>query len=92
MSRYIDADKLCEGRVNNDPVVIAAKCEPTADVEHVRHGCWIYIGRDKYYNFFVCSECRERIKNPSYETTGIVKIRFPYSHCGAKMDGKEKER
>lgn len=40
MSRYIDADKLCEGRVNNDPVVIAAKCEPTADVEPVRHGHW----------------------------------------------------
>lgn len=42
MSRYIDADKLCEGRVSNDPVVIAVKCEPTADVEKVVH----------------CSECK----------------------------------
>ena len=28
--RLIDADALVEGRVENDPVVIAAKCTPTA--------------------------------------------------------------
>lgn len=28
--RLIDADLLIEGRVENDPVVIAAKCTPTA--------------------------------------------------------------
>ena len=28
--RLIDADLLTEGRVENDPVVIAAKCAPTA--------------------------------------------------------------
>lgn len=28
--RLIDADLLIEGRVENDPVVIAAKCVPTA--------------------------------------------------------------
>lgn len=28
--RLIDADVLVEGRVENDPVVIAAKCTPTA--------------------------------------------------------------
>lgn len=28
--RLIDADKLIEDRVGNDPVVIAAKCAPTA--------------------------------------------------------------
>lgn len=30
MARYIDADKLIEGRVENDPVVIAANCELAA--------------------------------------------------------------
>lgn len=30
MGRLIDADGLTEGRVENDPVVIAAKCAPTA--------------------------------------------------------------
>ena len=29
--RLIDADALNEGRVNNDPVVIAAMCAPTVD-------------------------------------------------------------
>ena len=28
--RMIDADVLVEGRVENDPIVIAAKCAPTA--------------------------------------------------------------
>lgn len=28
--RLIDADLLIEGRVENDPVVVAAKCAPTA--------------------------------------------------------------
>lgn len=28
--RLIDADELIKGRVENDPVVIAAKCAPTA--------------------------------------------------------------
>lgn len=28
--RLIDADGMTEGRVENDPVVIAAKCSPTA--------------------------------------------------------------
>lgn len=30
MGRLIEADKLIKGRVENDPVVIAAKCTPTA--------------------------------------------------------------
>ena len=30
MGRLIDADFLIKGRVENDPVVIAAKCAPTA--------------------------------------------------------------
>jgi len=34
--RLIDADKLIDGRVENDPVAIAAKCAPTAyDAEKV---------------------------------------------------------
>lgn len=30
MKRLIDEDELIKGRVENDPVVIAAKCTPTA--------------------------------------------------------------
>lgn len=96
MSRYIDAEKI---EFHAPPVqwkfreYIAIQSEvdaiPEADVEPVRHGRWIFGWSDQTNNYFVCSECRERIKNPSYETTEIVKIRFPYSHCGAKMDGEE---
>ena len=36
MGRLIDEDELVKGRVENDPVVIAAKCTPTAyDVDKV---------------------------------------------------------
>lgn len=36
MGRLIDEDELIKGRVENDPVVIAAKCAPTAyDVDKV---------------------------------------------------------
>ncbi len=36
MGRMIDEDELIKGRVENDPVVIAAKCTPTAyDPERV---------------------------------------------------------
>lgn len=31
VSRLIDADYITEGRVSNDPVVIAANCAPTID-------------------------------------------------------------
>lgn len=50
--RPIDADALCEGRVSNDPVVIAAKCAPTLDYAPVVRckdcmwwktgGCWFH--------------------------------------------------
>lgn len=37
--RLIDADELIKGRVENDPVVIAAKCAPTAyDLDKVVNG------------------------------------------------------
>ena len=36
MERLINEDELIKGRVENDPVVIAAKCAPTAyDVDKV---------------------------------------------------------
>ncbi len=39
--RPIDADELCEGRVNNDPVKIAAMCAPTIEAVPVVHGEWV---------------------------------------------------
>ena len=44
MGRLIDEDELINGRVENDPVVIAAKCTPTAyDVDKVVERLDTYI-------------------------------------------------
>lgn len=80
--RLIDGDALCEGRVSNDPVVIAAKCAPSVDAEPVRHGEWVkmvFTDSGKFAGY-KCSEC------------GLVaKRKFSYCHCGAKMDGGKEE-
>lgn len=34
--RLIDADALCDGRVENDPVVIAVKCAESVEVEQTK--------------------------------------------------------
>lgn len=47
----------------------------TADVAEVRHGKWI----DKE-TCYVCSLCGR-----------VERVKEPYCHCGAKMDGKEQK-
>ena len=56
---------------------------PTADVEVVRHGEWIWTenGEEDYEQFWVCSVCKEK----SYIETKFC------SDCGAKMDGGKDE-
>lgn len=77
MPRYIDADKLCEGRVSNDPVVIAAKCELTADVQEVKHGHWTMSDDGAA----VCSSCKRKMNPYLYG--------YHYcAMCGAIMDGE----
>ena len=83
--RLIDADALCEGRVGNDPVVIAAKCAPTIDAVPVRHGRW---GEDEIigYNGYHAVYARPCMLCGSYTR----EHKPPYcSNCGAKMDAKE---
>lgn len=58
---------------------------PTADVEEVRHGKWIYEGRHLVImeHAFQCSVCgRWMLTNfPKH-----VVEEQPYCHCGAKME------
>ena len=82
MSRYIDADKLCEERVSNDPVVIAAKCMPTADVKPIVRGEWV----DNGISDSVLAKC---------SVCGIVwgSVTFDFCPgCGADMRGEENDR
>ena len=65
--RLIDADLLIEGRVENDPVVIAAKCAPTAyDPDKVvaelkkesESSCGMYTARCPYIGETIfCEQC-----------------------------------
>ena len=53
--RLIDADKLCEGRVSNDPVVIAAKCAHTVNaIEVVRCNDCKHSAVDNYIKRRMC--------------------------------------
>ena len=54
---------------------------PTAEVEEVKHGEWISLGKSGFFkNIFQCSKCG-RIEEMNVDN------QEPYCHCGAKMDG-----
>lgn len=104
MSNYVDRnillEELNETQIEGDEYYKGlgrAKqivCDqPTADVEEVRHGKWIYEGRHLVImdHAFQCSVCgRWMLTNfPKH-----VVEEQPYCHCGAKMEsvkGLEKD-
>lgn len=92
MARYIDADKADVERIS---CFYGAECriedvkewldeQPTADVQEVKHGEWIYHPETFYTKSgFTCSVC----KDPMWHSHD-VKQAFKYCpHCGARMDG-----
>jgi hypothetical protein len=89
MARYVDVDKLIAeyDRVHIGAPGGARKLmvdAPTADVQEVVHGEWIYHPETFYTKSgFTCSVC----KDPMWHSPD-VKQAFKYCpHCGAKMDG-----
>lgn len=96
MSRYIDAQKLKDAmNIEDDAngnfnIITALKCvddAPTADVQEVRHGKWIYCGHHEFHgHVFECSVCGRYLFANSKED---VYVEYPYCHCGAKMDEEE---
>lgn len=86
--RLIDADALCEGRVSNDMLFVAATCVPTIDAALIRHGYWItrrYVTDDDWgvinHREEVCSECQKWERERS--------LFCP--NCGAVMDKARKD-
>ena len=60
---------------------------PTADVQEVRHGKWIYCGHHDFHgHVFECSVCGRYLFANSKED---VCDEYPYCHCGAKMESVE---
>ena len=92
MSRYINAEKLCELARNH--INKSVDCNdimrfPLADVQEVRHGKWIYCGHHEFHgHVFECSVCgRYLFANSKAD----VYVEYPYCHCGAKMDEEEQQ-
>lgn len=80
MSKYIDRDELIKGRVENDPVRIAALCEPAADVAPVVHGKWVRVSSSDLDigKAYICSNCK-KMRYGSYQP--------PFCQvCGARME------
>lgn len=70
--RLIDADELCEGRVENDPVRIAAMCAPTIEAVPVE-------------NIKRIVERLEEVKTKGY-VTGITANPYEFGACHAMDD------
>ena len=61
---------------------------PTADVEEVKHGRWVRITEKEYsMQEYMCSVCGRTIHY--YGAFSLLTVRYPYCHCGAKMDEVE---
>lgn len=84
MSRYIDAEKLCELARNH--VNKSVDCNdimrfPFADVQEVKHGKWELIGK----NVSKCTSCG---------CARNIKTQFGWNFCpvcGARMGDEEKQ-
>lgn len=70
---------------------------PAADVEPVQHGNWNIRLADEMTLCLECSVCGRRVDNIDLhcllEAGGYVEAfrKYPYCHCGAKMQGAENE-
>jgi DNA-directed RNA polymerase subunit RPC12/RpoP len=61
---------------------------PFADVAPVVHGRWLPIV--SYNNTYKCSECGRLLVDIT-DGLKMVAKHYPYCHCGAKMDGENKD-
>ena len=68
---------------------------PAADVEPVRHGKWNIRVSDERTSCLECSVCGRKVDNFNlhrlliFGEYGEACRRYPYCHCGAKMDLEE---
>lgn len=55
-------------------------------LENQKTGHWIRITNGAIREKYICSECRRQIEDCGIEN--LLPIKYPYCHCGAKMEGE----
>lgn len=78
---------LCEGVTIDEAICKLADLEERNTVEVV-HGRWEQVQRWATKAKYRCSVCGREIMS----ATKVNIEKYPYCHCGAKMDGEEKDR
>ena len=64
--------------------------EDAADVAPVVHGRWKLLHKGGWNSVFVCSVCGRReviVESEAYNSALKMPKKYPYCHCGARMDG-----
>lgn len=64
--------------------------EATAvDAVEVVHGRWMFVTKGQHTSVYVCSKCNRAIVVVCDEDEIKEQLakKYPYCHCGAKMDG-----
>ena len=93
MSRYIDREDLLKNLKQFAPehltplIVMLIEKQPTADVQEVRRGRWLYEDSDIGWTDYKCYDCGNIISTVNQDED--LYSYCPY--CGARMDGKEDE-
>ncbi len=83
---HYNADERCSAVVSDFEAI------PAADVEPVRHGKWNIRLADEMTLCLECSVCGRKVDNIDLHNLleageyGEACRRYPYCHCGAKMD------
>lgn len=93
--RYIDAEVLKSYlnpylRKTDSHFLQLIDSISTADVEEIKHGKWLFVIENCKEEMWMCSQCERCICSERMEKDELIK-RYPYCHCGAKMD-KEEEK
>ena len=93
MNEYISREDYCEencGKENREGYKTCTNCGmlnvPSADVQPVKHGKWIYVGSVRSWDEIKCSACDSAF---STEDRDLILNWDFCPHCGARMDLKD---
>lgn len=98
MSKYIDAVKAAEIVSERHKIPLSELVNifaevPAADVEEVKHGCWIDVPINVYNDMYEMN--RHNLRTKCSVCTYAMPYEYPRFHicpnCGARMDGGVKE-